>query len=156
MNEERTRWSGWIVFASIMLMIGGIVNAFYGVVAIVNDTWVVWNNQNTLVLDFTAWGWLLLSLGTVAFLAGIGLLTGNLVARIIAVAMASLSIITNFMFLPAFPLWALTVMVIDALVIYAVCAHGAEMKPGAESVIDVRAEARPASIDQTRTGTPVS
>jgi hypothetical protein len=158
MNETRTGWSGWIIFASVMLIIGGIVNAIYGMVAIVNDTWVVWNNQETMLVDFTAWGWMMFILGTVAVLAGLGLLTGNLAARITAVVLASVSLIGNFLFLPAFPLWALSVMVLDALVIYAVTAHGREMKPEygeAEAVIDVRTApvagtAAPAG-DRTRT-----
>lgn len=141
MNQERTGWSGWIVFASVMLIIGGIVNATYGLVAIVNDTWIVWNNQQTMLLDFTVWGWLLLGAGAISVLAGLGLLTGNLAARIAAVVVASISLIGNFMFIPAFPLWCLSVMVIDGFVIYAVCAHGAEMKTpftSEEAIIDVR------------------
>ncbi len=66
-------------------------------------------------------------------LAGLGLFTGNIVARTIAVIVASLSLIANFLFIPAYPVWALTVIALDVLVIYAVMAHGRE-------VIDLRAE----------------
>jgi hypothetical protein len=61
-------------------------------------------------------------------LSGIGLLSGNILARTVAVIVASLSLIANFFFIPVYPLWALTVIVIDVLVIWAVTAHGREMR----------------------------
>ena len=157
MNETRTGWSGWIIFASVMLLIGGIVNAVYGMVAIVNDTWIVWSNQEALLVDFTAWGWVLFAFGVVAVFAGLGLLTGSMAARVTVVILASLSLIANFLFLPAFPLWALTVMALDGLVIYAVTTKGRLEEgrlPSEEAVIDVRAaEPKPkatAGADQAR------
>jgi hypothetical protein len=46
----------------------------------------------------------------------------------VGVVVASISLIANFLFLPAYPLWAISVMVIDLLVIWALTAHGREMK----------------------------
>jgi hypothetical protein len=139
-----------------MLVIGGVVNAIYGMVAIVNDTWIVWNNQDALLVDFTVWGWIGLTLGVIAVLAGLGLLTGSPIARATAAGLAALSLVANFLFLPAFPLWALSVMVIDGLVIYAVTAHGGERRVRGENeaIIDVRAQApkmTAATDDRART-----
>ena len=61
-------------------------------------------------------------------LAGIGLFSGNMLARIVGVIVASLSLIANFFFIPAYPLWALIVITIDVLVIWALTAHGSEMR----------------------------
>lgn len=160
MNEQGTGLSGWTIFASVMLCIGGIVNAIYGMVAIVNDTWIVWSNQEALLVDFTVWGWILFTLGVVAVIAGLGLLIESMAARVTAVVLASLSLIANFLFLPAFPLWALTVMVLDALVIYAVTARtgmARTVHAEDETIIDVRAQAPAptrAASNQARTGMP--
>lgn len=160
MNEQGTGPSGWTIFASVMLCIGGIVNAIYGMVAIVNDTWIVWSNQEALLVDFTVWGWILFTLGVVAVIAGLGLLIESMAARVTAVVLASLSLIANFLFLPAFPLWALTVMVLDALVIYAVTARtgiARTVYAEDETIIDVRAQAPAptrAASNQARTGMP--
>jgi hypothetical protein len=67
-------------------------------------------------------------IGTIVFLSGVGVLTGNVLARMVGVIVASISLIANFLFLPAYPLWAISVMVIDLLVIWALTAHGREMK----------------------------
>jgi hypothetical protein len=116
------------MFAAVMMVIGGTLNAIYGLVAIVNDEWVVWTNRGDVYLDISQWGWVHLILGLVVVAAGFGVLTGNVLARVVGVVVAGLSIIVNFAFLPAYPLWALVVITIDALVIWALTAHGAEMR----------------------------
>ena len=126
--DQTTGWSGWIVFAAIMLIIGGSLNLLYGVIAAVNDDWVVFTNRANVYLDLSEWGWVHIILGGVVLLSGIGLLSGNILARAVAVIVASLSLIANFFFIPVYPLWALTVIVIDVLVIWAVTAHGREMR----------------------------
>ena len=72
-------------------------------------------------------GWIHLIGGIIVFLAGLGLFTGNILARIVAVVVAGMSLIANFLFIPAYPLWALTVITLDVLVIFAILAHGREM-----------------------------
>lgn len=127
-HEERTGWVGWIVFAATMMIIGGTLNAFYGLIAIVNDEWVVFGNRSDLYLDLTQWGWVHLILGLAVLAAGIFLFRGSAVARAVAVVLAGLSIIANFLWLPAYPLWSIVVMTADVLVIYAITAHGRELR----------------------------
>lgn len=127
-HAQPTAWVGWIYFASVMMIIAGALNAIYGLIALVNDEWVVWGNRADLYLDLTTWGWMHLILGGVVLLAGIGLLSGNVLARGIAVFVASLSIVANFLFIPAYPVWALTIIAIDVFVIFALTAHGRELR----------------------------
>jgi uncharacterized membrane protein len=126
--DERTGWTGWIVFAAVMMIISGALNAFYGVVAAVNDDWVGWTNRQNAFLDVSQWGWVHIILGLIVLLCGIGLFSGNILARTVAVIIAGLSLVGNFFFIPVYPLWALTVITIDALVIWALTAHGREMR----------------------------
>ena len=129
--QEPSGWVGWIAFAGVIMVIAGALQATYGLVAILNDQWVVWGNRANLYVDLTAWGWFHLVWGAIVLLAGIGLFTGNILARTVAVIVAGLSIVANFLFIPAYPVWALTVIALDVLVIYAIMAHGRE-------VIDLR------------------
>lgn len=128
--HERTGWTGWIIFAAVVMMIGGALEAVSGFIAAVNDTWVVWTNQGRLYLDFSTWGWVHLGLGCVVFLAGLGVLSGHIIGRIVGVTIASLALIGNFLFIPAYPLWAITLCALDVLVIWALTAHGSEMRSG--------------------------
>jgi|Tabmets5t2r1_1033131.scaffolds.fasta_scaffold102686_2 hypothetical protein len=126
--DRRTGWTGWIIFAGVMLLIGGSLNLFYGIVAAVNDEWVVFTNRADVYLDVSEWGWVHIILGAVVFLSGIGVFSGNILARIVGVAVASISLLANFFFIPVYPLWALIVITIDVLVIWALTAHGSEMR----------------------------
>jgi hypothetical protein len=104
------------------------MNAIHGFIAIVNDEWVVWGNSADVYLDLTTWGWVHLIIGVVVLLAGIGLLSGNVLARAVAVLIAGVAIIANFLYVPAFPVWALTIIAINVFVIYALTAHGGELR----------------------------
>lgn len=128
-QRETTGWVGWSIFAAVMMFIGGGLNALYGVVALVNDEWVVWTNRSAVYLDLTTWGWVHMVLGALVVLAGVGVLSGNIVGRIVGVVLASLSILANFFFMPVYPLWAITIITVDALVIWALTAHGRELGP---------------------------
>jgi hypothetical protein len=127
-STERTGWTGWIAFAGVMMVLGGALAIFQGIVAIANDTWVVWTNTANVVVDLTQWGWIHLAIGVVAVLAGVGVFTGNVAARMVGVVVAGISLLANFLFLPAYPIWALSIMAVDVLVIWALVVHGGEMR----------------------------
>jgi hypothetical protein len=126
--EEPSGWTGWITFAGVMMIIAGGLQAFYGLVALLNDEWVVWTNRASVYLDLTQWGWVHLIVGVIVVLAGLGVFTGNVIARAVGVIVAGVSLLVNFAFIPAYPLWAMTVVFIDTLVIWALIAHGREMR----------------------------
>lgn len=127
-TPAQTGWVGWIMFAAVIMMIAGGLNIFYGIVAALNDEWVVWANQTSVYLDISQWGWVHIILGAVVLLSGVGLLTGNVLARSVGVAVAAVSLILNFFFIPAYPLWSLTVITLDVLVIWALTVHGHETR----------------------------
>ena len=126
--SQRTGWTGWIVFAAIMMIVAGTLNLLYGIIAAVNDDWIVFTNRANVYLDLSEWGWVHIILGGIVLLSGIALFSGNILARTVAVIVASISLIANFFFIPVYPLWALIVITIDVLVIWAVTAHGGEMR----------------------------
>jgi hypothetical protein len=70
--ERRSGWGGWIIFASVIMILAGALNAMHGLVAIFNDEWVVWTNRGDLYFDLTTWGWIHLGVGIVVVLAGSG------------------------------------------------------------------------------------
>jgi len=127
-TSTRTGWTGWITFAAIMMIIAGSLNALYGLIAVINDEWVVWTNRASLYLDISQWGWVHLIVGLVVLFSGIGLFSGNVLARTVGVIAVGISLMSNFFFLPAYPLWAIVVITIDVLVIWALTAHGSEMR----------------------------
>jgi hypothetical protein len=126
---EPTGWVGWIVFASMMMILVGCFQAIAGFVALFDSGYYVVVEDDLLVnVDYTAWGWVHLVLGVLAVGTAFGLLAGQMWARVLGIAIAVVSALVNLAFIAAFPVWALTMITLDVLVIYAIAVHGAELR----------------------------
>lgn len=116
--------SGLLVFAGTIMIVGGIFQALAGIVALFrNEVYVVGLNY-IYSFDLTTWGWIHLIVGIVVAIAGAAVLTGQLWGRIVGVGLAVISMLTNFMFVPYYPLWSLLVIALDVFVIWALCSAG--------------------------------
>jgi len=132
-QSEVTGWVGWIVFAGTMMTLIGSFHVIQGLVALFDTGYyLVGANGLVVSVDYTAWGWTHLLAGVVVLAAGFGLFAGKTWARVLGVVLASISAILNFAFIAAFPVWSLTIIALDVFVIYALTAHGGEMKVARE------------------------
>lgn len=119
---------GFTMFASVMLMIVGIFQALAGLASIFHDDKFLVTEDFIVNLDTTGWGWIHLIFGVVIFLAGLGLLQGQVWARTVAVILAGLSAIANFIWLPFQPWWAIIMIILDVFIIWAVTVHGRDIE----------------------------
>jgi hypothetical protein len=119
---------GFILFAAIMMIMVGVFQAIQGLVGIFENEFYVSTRNYLFQFDATTWGWIHLLLGLLVAFAGWGLLSGRTWARTVAIALAVLSAIANFLFVPYYPFWALLLITLDVLVIWAVAAHGGAMR----------------------------
>jgi hypothetical protein len=127
-GEEASGWAvGFILFAAIMMIMVGIFQALDGLVAIFNDTFYVATRKYLFQFDATTWGWIHLILGLLVAFAGWGLLSGRTWARVVAITLAVLSAIANFLFIPYYPFWSLLIIAVDVFVIWALVAHGRDV-----------------------------
>jgi hypothetical protein len=122
MTARRTV-SGWtvglIVFAaSIMIMVGAF-QIIGGIAAIFDDQFFVVTQNYVFDLDATAWGWIHLLLGILIVFAGWGIFSGATWARATGMLLAILSAISNFTFIPYYPVWSIVIIALDVAVIYA-------------------------------------
>jgi hypothetical protein len=107
----------------------GFFQAIEGLAAIFNDDfYAVGSDGLVLQVNYTVWGWAHMILGAAIFLAGVGVLSGNLLGRSVGVVLAGCSILLNLLFAEAAPAWAMIIIVIDMFVIYALIVHGREME----------------------------
>jgi hypothetical protein len=122
-------WVGWIVFAGIMMVMLGTFHIIDGLIALFNDEYfLVAKSGLTVHVDYTVWGWVHLIGGVIVIVAGVGLFSGQVWARFIAVPIAMLSALVNIAFLSAYPIWSTIMITIDILVIWAVTVHGGELR----------------------------
>jgi hypothetical protein len=127
-QNQGSGWTGWVVFAGVLMVIGGVLWTIQGLVAVFNSDLVIFGEEGALFLDVTGWGWVHIILGLLLLLSGILVMRGNLFGRTMAVFLVVLSIIVNFLWLPVYPIWSLVIIVIDVFVLYAVIVHGRELK----------------------------
>ncbi|HEY5888164.1 MAG TPA: hypothetical protein VIT24_10585 [Acidimicrobiales bacterium] len=128
MDNEPSGWAiGWSAFAAFMLMLIGIFQGLAGIAAIVNDDRFVLTEDYVVKLDTTQWGWIHLIIGILVFLAGLGIFSGNVLARIVGVLAAGVSAIANFVWLPIQPVWSSIMIAVCVAVIWALTAHGRDI-----------------------------
>ena len=118
---------GDIVFAAMLMVLAGTMQFLQGLVALVNDDFYVRGSEYLFQFDLTTWGWIHLVTGLVLAFAGAALLRGAVWARTLAVVIAGLSIFANFLWLPYYPVWSLTVMAFDLFVMWALIAHARDV-----------------------------
>ncbi|GIF40304.1 DUF7144 family membrane protein [Actinoplanes xinjiangensis] len=122
-------WVGMVVFAGVMLLMLGSFQAVEGVIALFRDEFYLTTKTGLVVpVDFDTYGWTHLLLGLIAVCTGLGILAGQMWARVVGIIVAVLSSLVNLAFLPAYPIWSVIIIAMDVLIIYALTAHGREVK----------------------------
>ncbi|MGW4068548.1 DUF7144 family membrane protein [Nocardia grenadensis] len=112
--------TGTSIAAAALLLVAGFITLFQGISAAANDDVFVAGPNYVYELDLTSWGWIHIVFGILLILAGLALLTGALWARIVAIGLAALSIIVNFLWIPWYPLWSVLIIAIDIVIIWAI------------------------------------
>jgi hypothetical protein len=123
---------GLVLFATLMMFMAGVFQAITGLVALFNDDFYVATEDYLLKFDQTTWGWVHLVLGLVLAGAAVGLTAGRTWARGVAIALALVSAVVTFGFIPYYPLWALIIIALDIAVVWAIATHGAVGATAAE------------------------
>jgi hypothetical protein len=118
---------GFTAFAAVVMIMLGAFQAFQGLVALLNDDFYVVGEKWTFSFDLTSWGWVHLIVGAVVAVAGVFVLRGAVWARTVGVAVASVSALLNFIWLPYYPLWSMLIIALDVVVIWALVAHGRDV-----------------------------
>jgi hypothetical protein len=114
---------GWVVFAGTMLALVGTLNFIYGIAAVSNSKFFV-RDVTYVISDLNTWGWFLLILGAIQFIAAFGIFTGSELAKWIGILSAVGNAIVQMLALPGYPFLSLAIFTIDILVIYGLVAHG--------------------------------
>jgi hypothetical protein len=115
--------AGVSAFAGIVLATISVFEILEAIAALANDTVFVRGLNYTYEFDVTTWGWIHLLIGLVGLGTAAGILMGQAWGGILGILIASISMISNFLFLPYYPFWAITIIAVDVLIIWALCRH---------------------------------
>ena len=124
--EQVSGWAiGGIAFAGTILTLLGVFQALAGLVAIFNDEFYVVARNYTFDLDVSAWGWIHLLIGLAVLATGLGLFARKAWAGVAGIILAMLSALSNFFFIPYYPIWSLLEIGLAVWVIWALTRPGA-------------------------------
>ena len=60
-------------------------------------------------------------------MAGYGIIVGKRWAQILGIVLACVSALVNLTYIAAYPLWSMTIIAVDIIVIYSLAVHGREV-----------------------------
>jgi hypothetical protein len=122
--ESTAGASGWVIFAGVIMLVLGFLDAMWGLAAVINNEVVtVGGRGGVVVWDISAWGWGHLILGTLVAMTGLGLLAGQSWARWLGVLFVSLNVLVQFGTFGLFPLWSIMIIAIDIVILYQLTAR---------------------------------
>jgi hypothetical protein len=118
---------GAFVFAAALMIMGGIFQMLMGAAALIQNGFFGADPDSPYGRDPTIWGWLHLAGGAIVFLAGIYVFKGSLWARIVGIAAAMLGVLILFPAIPTSPFWAVLIIALNILVIWALTAYAGDL-----------------------------
>src|SRR3954471_18797372 len=111
-----------------MAVVAGVYNLLSGIAALADDDSLV--TQATKVLygiDLTAWGWFWVIVGLAQILTGVLIFERSTWGLWLGIGFASISAMMTVFVAFVFPLWALTVLTIDFLIIFGLLTQSDEL-----------------------------
>ena len=124
MSETSPTENAWArrltVFAAVIMIVVGMCQAIEGFIALANSEFYVVGRKYIFQFDVTTWGWIHLLLGAAVAAVGFALYLGATWARWIAILLVGLSMVTNFMWLPHYPVYAVVILALDVAVMWGI------------------------------------
>jgi hypothetical protein len=115
--------AGWIAFAGILLVLAGFFNVIDGIAAVSRSDYLT--NQ-LLFANLDAWGWFFIIWGALQVIAGVAVFGGSTWAAVFGIISAFVNAVAQLSWAATYPVWAISVMVLDVLVIYALVVYGGQ------------------------------
>jgi hypothetical protein len=120
----KSAWAeGVTYFAVALLITAGVFQILQGLAAILDNRFYVTTPGHVFSFNVTAWGWIHLIVGIVAFGVGVGVFYGTSWARGAGMGIAVFQAIVQFMFLPYYPVWSIIIIALDVAVIWALATY---------------------------------
>lgn len=108
----------WGTFAGTIFFIVGAINILFGISILANSEWVVFTPDGAWLLDFTAWGWIILLVGIVQMIVSWGVYSGENWARVTGLVVAVLSALSALLISGINSTWGLATFALTILVIF--------------------------------------
>jgi hypothetical protein len=119
------RGEGWVLFAGIMLGLGGIMKIFDGIWAFSYHGTLPYNLESAVFgHSLKTYGWIDFIVAAILIISGFAVVAGSGVARWIGIIAAAIAGISAIYWMPFYPVWAFVYIFLAFLIIYALAVYG--------------------------------
>jgi hypothetical protein len=115
--------SGWVWFASIMLLLAGGLNVLHGFVALDRKQFVT---THIAYNNLTVWGWVFLIWGALELFAGGAILSRRMAGYKLGVVLSGAAMVLWFLMAFAAPFEAIVGVIVNGLVLYGLTVGAAD------------------------------
>jgi hypothetical protein len=126
--RERFPGVGRLIFACSWLLTIGLLNLFYAI-SVIAGSEIFITTASWLVGDARPWGWLMLLVGLTQIAAAPAVWTGRRWGFWVAVASICGHVAAQIMFIPESALIAITLLLLDAVVLFSLWTTVGEQRP---------------------------
>ncbi len=119
------RGEGWLMFAAIVLGIAGVMRIFDAIWAFSYHGVLPENLENAIFgHSLKTYGWVYLIVAIILIACAGGVATRSQVSRWIGIFAGAVMAISAIWWMPYYPVWSLTYIVVGILVIYGLAVYG--------------------------------
>ena len=125
MTTQNSGRSGAVTFAASLIVIAGTLDLIWGISALSNKSY--FSDEGLLTQSLTTWGWFYLIVGVIQIAIGWMVFVGSPLGYGLGMFAAFLAILVNFMSVGGYPIWSVTLMVLNFFIIWALATHWSEV-----------------------------
>jgi hypothetical protein len=115
--------TGWATFAGVFFLVAGTFQVIEGIAALSKSNYLI---SQVFFANLEFWGVVLLIVGGLGIFAGYAILSRQEIGRVLGIALASLGIIVQLMFINANASWGLVMIAVYIAILYGLIVKGEE------------------------------
>lgn len=127
--------SGWIIFASTLLVLGSISQFATGLTMVFNSEWVQFNTGDAVV-DIKIHGWISLAIGILMVAAAWGVIGARTWARVVGIVFGGITVLNGILMIPTYAVLGIVIAAFGGMVIYALTVRGKDVASVPQSSLD--------------------
>jgi len=122
--QESQGTSGWIVFASVMIVIGSVSHISTGMTFVLNTSWALAMSDYTSESTVRLVGWVNLGIAALMLISAWGVLSAKTWARVVGIIFGAATVVNGIGNLQLNVFWGLAGILVGAAIIYALTVKG--------------------------------
>ena len=115
--------TGWATFAGVFFIVAGTFQVIEGIAALSKSRYLL---AEVLFANLEFWGVVLLIVGGLGIFAGYAILSRQEIGRVLGIALASLGIVVQLMFINTNQSWGLVMIAVYMAILYGLIVKGEE------------------------------